>query len=178
MTISLIVAFTRKYHIIGLNGKIPWSLPRDMARFKQLTAGTAVIMGSNTLKSIGHPLPHRLNIVVTKTLFQNPPSLKSVKQGDPLKTLDDSQVFYTAPTIESAISLAKSRNYDKIFFCGGSGIYKEGIRFCDTLYITVVNITCAGDTFWPRVSLKDFCLKEKIVTSDCTFLTFKRAARQ
>lgn len=51
---------------LGLDGKLPWSIPEDLRRFKALTTGHAIIMGRKTFDSIGRPLPKRLNVVVTR----------------------------------------------------------------------------------------------------------------
>lgn len=55
--------------VIGRDGGIPWQLPEDMARFKELTVGHAVVMGRRTWESLParfRPLPGRLNVVVTR----------------------------------------------------------------------------------------------------------------
>lgn len=51
---------------IGKDGKLPWHYPADLKFFKQTTTGHAVVMGSNTWRSIGKPLPNRLNIVLSR----------------------------------------------------------------------------------------------------------------
>jgi dihydrofolate reductase len=71
---SVVVAATTT-NGIGVGGKLPWSLPQEMARFKKLTSITqqknktnAVIMGRKTFESIPQkfrPLKDRLNIVLT-----------------------------------------------------------------------------------------------------------------
>ncbi len=50
---------------IGKNGTMPWHLPADLKHFKAVTLNHPVIMGANTFKSIGRPLPKRENIVLT-----------------------------------------------------------------------------------------------------------------
>jgi dihydrofolate reductase len=46
-------------NVIGRDGELPWRLPEDLKRFKQLTSGKPVIMGRLTYESIGKPLPDR-----------------------------------------------------------------------------------------------------------------------
>ena len=65
MHISLVAAFSAD-HVLGNKGKIPWHLKEDLDNFKNLTIGSAVIMGRKTYESIGHPLSNRLNVVMTK----------------------------------------------------------------------------------------------------------------
>ena len=64
--ISLIVAVSEN-GVIGRDGDMPWRLPSDLKRFKQVTLGKPVIMGRKTFQSIGRPLPGRTNIVVTRS---------------------------------------------------------------------------------------------------------------
>jgi len=54
---------------IGLNGSMPWpSLDGDLARFRSLTEGSAVIMGRKTWEAsdMPSPIPNRLNVVISK----------------------------------------------------------------------------------------------------------------
>ena len=50
---------------IGKDNTLPWHVPADMRHFKQVTTGHPIIMGRRTYESIGRPLPHRENIVLT-----------------------------------------------------------------------------------------------------------------
>src|SRR3989338_7722773 len=64
MLISLIAAMG-KNRVIGKDNSLPWRLPEDMKRFKELTLGKPVVMGRKTFESIGKPLPNRTNIIAT-----------------------------------------------------------------------------------------------------------------
>ena len=63
-----IVAAIAKNNVIGRNNSLPWHIPEDLRRFKELTSGSPVVMGRKTYESIGRPLPNRLNIILN-TLF-------------------------------------------------------------------------------------------------------------
>jgi dihydrofolate reductase len=55
--------------VIGRDGGIPWRLPEDQARFKELTMGHTVVMGRLTWESLPakvRPLPGRKNVVLTR----------------------------------------------------------------------------------------------------------------
>ncbi|WP_110917947.1 dihydrofolate reductase [Mycolicibacterium septicum] len=55
--------------VIGRDNDIPWHLPEDQARFKQLTLGQTVVMGRLTWESLPakvRPLPGRRNVVITR----------------------------------------------------------------------------------------------------------------
>jgi len=55
--------------VIGRDGGIPWRVPEDLARFKELTMGHTVVMGRRTWESLPprmRPLPGRRNIVISR----------------------------------------------------------------------------------------------------------------
>ncbi len=54
--LSLIVAAAQN-NVIGRGGELPWRLPADLAHFKRLTMGAAILMGRKTFDSIGRPTP-------------------------------------------------------------------------------------------------------------------------
>ena len=62
---SLIVAVGENNEI-GKNNQLLWHIPEDLKNFKKITMGKTVIMGKNTYKSIGKPLPNRKNIVLSR----------------------------------------------------------------------------------------------------------------
>ena len=68
MTVGLIWAQSSS-GVIGRNGGIPWQLPEDLVRFKDLTMGHTVVMGRRTWESLPakvRPLPGRRNVVLTR----------------------------------------------------------------------------------------------------------------
>ena len=68
MSLSLIWAQSSS-GVIGRDNAIPWRVPEDMARFKDLTMGRTVIMGRRTWESLPErfrPLPGRRNVVLTR----------------------------------------------------------------------------------------------------------------
>ncbi len=133
--IGLIVARS-KNNVIGKGGEIPWKIKGEQKQFKELTTGNIVVMGRRSYEEIGHPLPNRETIVVSRT--------KKFK-GDNLKT---------AQSVEEAIKMAQGKN---VFISGGYGLYKEAIPFVDIMYITEVDLEVAdGDTFFPEFNVDDF----------------------
>jgi dihydrofolate reductase len=52
--------------VIGKEGGLPWHIPGDLKRFKQLTMGSAMIMGRKTFDSLPGILPGRRHIVMTR----------------------------------------------------------------------------------------------------------------
>ena len=127
--ISLIAAMS-KNRVIGRGGKIPWHLPADLKHFKEITTGHPVIMGRKTYESIGHALPGRTNIVLSRTPSFNPPDAATV------------------PSLKEALDL--TRGVDEVFIIGGQSLYEQALPFADRIYLTVVNIETDGDAFFPE----------------------------
>ncbi|KKQ75796.1 MAG: Dihydrofolate reductase [Candidatus Woesebacteria bacterium GW2011_GWB1_38_5b] len=63
--ISIIAAMS-KNRVIGTKNKLPWNIPDELKRFRQITEGHPIIMGRKTHESIGRVLPNRLNIIITR----------------------------------------------------------------------------------------------------------------
>ena len=129
--ISIIAAVSNN-GVIGVDNKLPWDLPEDLKRFKELTTGNVVIMGRKTYESIGKPLPNRINIVITRN--------KDFFAPDVIVT----------NSLESA--LLKAGGDKDIFIIGGGEIYKQSMGFADKLYITEVDMEVEGDTKFPTIS--------------------------
>lgn len=133
--LSLIVARS-KNNIIGKDGKIPWRIKGEQKQFKDLTTGNTVIMGRRSYEEIGHPLPNRMNIVVSNTRYFGGENLS------------------TASSLKEAIELAGDGN---IYIAGGYGLFKEAIPLVDKMYITEVDIEVEdGDTSFPNFNKDDF----------------------
>ena len=125
-------------NVIGKNGRIPWKIEGEQKQFKELTTGNIVIMGRKSYEEIGHPLPNRKTIVVSKT--------KEFK-GENLET---------AVSVKEALELAAKDGRD-VFIAGGYGIYKEALPYVDVMYITEVQLVVEdGDVFFPQFNEADF----------------------
>lgn len=125
-------------NVIGKNGRIPWKIEGEQKQFKELTTGNIVIMGRKSYEEIGHPLPNRKTIVVSKT--------KQFK-GENLET---------AVSVKEALELAAKDGRD-VFIAGGYGIYKEALPYVDVMYITEVQLVVEdGDVFFPQFNEADF----------------------
>jgi dihydrofolate reductase len=129
MKLSIIVAMS-KNRIIGRGGQLPWRLPADLRRFKQLTMGHPLIMGRKTFDSIGKPLPGRTSIVVTRQADFHVPGV------------------LTATNFPEAIRLAEERS-DEAFVIGGGEIYSHALPLAHRLYVTAVEADLDGDTLFP-----------------------------
>ena len=150
--LALIVAKSIN-NVIGKDGKIPWNINGEQKQFKELTTGNTVIMGRKTYEDIGHPLPNRLNIVISKT---------KTYEGENLITVD---------SLRKAIEKSKGN----IFIAGGYRLFKEAIDLVDTMYITEVNLTIPdGDVFFPEFDSKDFSKTETEETDEYKRFVYKK----
>ena len=141
--IGLIVAYA-KNKVIGNEGRIPWKIKGEQRRFKELTTGNVVIMGRRSYEEIGRPLPNRFTIVVSATAKY------------------EAENCITVSSVEEALKYAKEvRPFENVYFAGGAGIYKEGIKYAEKLFVTEVELEPQGDTFFP-----DFDEKEYVKTVD------------
>lgn len=131
MKISIIVAAATN-NVIGRDGELPWRLPEDLKRFKRLTIGKPVIMGRLTYESIGKPLPARRNIVL------------SARKG---LNIDGCEVVDTP---DAAIRLAGDA--EEVMVIGGGGVYVQMLPMADRIYMTRINATFDGDTFFPELN--------------------------
>jgi dihydrofolate reductase len=118
--IGLIVARS-KNNVIGKDGKIPWKIKGEQKQFKELTTQNTIIMGRKTYEDIGHPLPKRKNIVISRTT--NYPGV------------------ITVDSLEKAIELSEGN----IFIIGGKKLFKEAIPMVDIMYITEINLFIEGE---------------------------------
>ena len=131
MTLSHIVA-AAKNDVIGVNNDLPWEIPEDMKFFRDKTKGKALIMGRKTFESVGHPLPNRLSVVVTRQ--------KNFKSPGPSVVVQ--------PDIKSAIEFCRtqvSKYGDEIFIIGGGEIFKETMPMVDVIYLTRIHKDFSGD---------------------------------
>ncbi|MBO0725042.1 MAG: dihydrofolate reductase [Blastocatellia bacterium] len=141
MIVSIVAAMDRKRGI-GIDNKLPWRLPADLKRFRDLTMGHHIVVGRRTFESIGRPLPGRRMIVVTR---------------DGAYKAEGCDVVHS---VEEAINLARERGEREVFVCGGAEIYARSIEIADRMYLTFVDAEVAADTFFPEFDERDWSERE------------------
>ncbi len=137
MIVSLIAALDRRRGI-GKDNQLPWRLPADMKRFRELTTGHHLIVGRKTYESIGKPLPGRTTIIVTRQSDFQAAGCLVVK------------------SVNEALALAYKRGEQEAFVIGGAEIYAQALAQADHLYLTFVEAEVAADTFFPAVAEADW----------------------
>ena len=168
--IKMIVAVDNGNAIGWSDGRLPWQLPEDMKRFKELTTGDTVVMGSKTFKSLGRStgLPNRKNVVLTKHPEGYDPSIKTVSSLDYVEL---------------------ERGLGTQWIIGGASVYAEALerKMVDELYVTLVHTNSGADVTlpfdlraWKLYLIRErnrgviWDLIEMTPSFDTTFLTFRK----
>lgn len=110
--------------VIGKDGDIPWHIPADLRRFKQLTLGSPMIMGRKTFDSLPGLLPGRRHIVLTR---------------DEAWDEEGAEVVHS---IEAALKVA---NAPHVWVIGGAEIYRLFLPLADRIELTEVHLEPQGD---------------------------------
>lgn len=125
--ITIVVARAQN-GVIGRDGKLPWHLPADLRRFKELTMGSAMVMGRKTFQSLPGLLPGRRHIVLTR---------------DQRWHANGAQV---GRDIDEALTLAGN---EPISVIGGAEIFRLFMPLADRIELTEILADVPGDTFIP-----------------------------
>ena len=133
--ISLITALDGNF-AIGRDGEMPWHLPDDLKRFKQLTFGKPVLMGSKTARAIGRVLPGRANLVLTRGATA------------PF----DGQIV-----VHSVDDALASANGAELCVIGGGEVYELMLPHATNLHLTWIDTEAdRADAFFPRFDLSQW----------------------
>ena len=130
MKISILVAASTN-NVIGRDGGLPWRLPEDLKRFKQITMGKPMIMGRATWDSIGRALPGRQSIVMTRQ------EAFAAEGCDVVATIDE--------------ALDAAGDVEEVMIIGGGNLYEQFLPKTDRLYFTRVHARIDGDTHFPEI---------------------------
>lgn len=127
--LTLVVAMDAQRGI-GVDNRLPWHLPEDLAHFKRVTVERPIIMGRKSFDSIGRPLPKRRNIVVTRNRAWSHEGVE------------------VAGSLEQAIALAGDGPSSII---GGAQIFGEALPLADRMIVTHIDAVYRCDTFFPEI---------------------------
>lgn len=160
--VAIVVAYAAN-RTIGRDGQLPWRLPGDMRRFRELTSGHAVVMGRRTYESLPdafRPLPRRRNLVLSR---------------NPEYAPDGAEAF---PDLDSAVEACGG----ECFVIGGAAVYREALRSADRIYATEVEQDFEGDTSFPLLQDEEWRCAERgetIVENGIpfAFVTYERVRK-
>lgn len=115
--------------VIGRGNQLPWRLSADLRRFKALTLGKPVLMGRKTYESIGHALPGRTNLVLSRSPEFQP------------------QDCIRVASLDAARTVAGEGN--PLMVIGGAEIYRQCLPFASRIHLTLVHTRIEdGDAFF------------------------------
>ena len=134
--ISIVVAIA-EHGAIGYKNDLLWHLPADLKRFKEMTTGHSIIMGSRTFRSLPKgALPNRRNIVLSRTQQDFPGA-------------------EWAASPEVALELVGEEA--EAFVIGGAQVYEQMLPYTDKIYLTRVHADFPeADTFFPELDMSEW----------------------
>ncbi|MEW5727095.1 MAG: dihydrofolate reductase [Pseudomonadota bacterium] len=144
--------------VIGDRGRLPWHCPEDLAWFREVTMGKAMVMGRRTWEAIGRPLPGRDSVVLTRD-----PSW-SAKGAHPARSLPE------------ALDLAARLRPDaeEIAVIGGAEVFAEALPLADRIYWTAIPGRHPGDTRMPPVRWAEWRRTRRRQGEAATFAVYDR----
>lgn len=156
MIISLIAAMS-KNRVIGRGNSIPWNIPSDQQRFRDITIGHPIILGRRTFETLGHPLPGRKNIVLTRNKdYQS----------------DGIVIAHNLPA-----AFAACEDADEVFVCGGGIVFRETVSLASRIYLTVIHKFYDGDVFFPHLPPHFTVVKSEDIDNDPPYTFFVYEAK-
>ncbi|HEX9979547.1 MAG TPA: dihydrofolate reductase [Flavobacterium sp.] len=126
----ILIAAAGENSSLGKNNSLPWHLPDDFKRFKQLTTGHYIIMGRKTFESFPKPLPNRTHVVITRNKDYN-------REG-----------CIVATSLEEAFRL--SPQDEDVFVIGGGEIFNLAMPYADKIELTRIHASFEADAFFPE----------------------------
>jgi dihydrofolate reductase len=136
MAVTMIAAAASN-GVIGVNNRLPWRLPADMAYFVAQTKGKPVLMGRKTFESLGKPLRDRMNVILSRTLTESPEGCVIVRSA----------------------SEAMNRFADEeLMVIGGEEIYRLMLPYANRILLTEIEREYDGDAYFPAFDRKEWKL--------------------
>lgn len=136
---TIIVARARN-GAIGLDNRLPWHLPEDLAHFRRTTMGHTLLMGRKTWESIGRPLPGRRMVVLSR--------------GRPL--LPEGVEHRTSLTEALAAHAASTHCMQQVFVIGGAEVYRAARSLAARMLVTEIDLEPAADAFFDDPDPRDW----------------------
>ena len=154
--------------VIGRRNQLPWRLSADLRRFKALTLGKPILMGRKTYESIGHALPGRLNLMLSRSRGFAPRDCTVV------------------PTLDAARAAACAAAGEAIplMVIGGAEVFRQCLPSAECIHLTLVHALIEdGDAFfdgWRGPEWRE-CSRERHEADDknssaYSFITLERSA--
>lgn len=141
--ISLLFAMDSN-RVIGYKNDLPWRLPKDLRFFKEKTLSQITIMGRKTFDSFDKPLPNRDNVIITRDY--------SYRQ-------EGTRVIHS---INEVLKWNRDNPEKEYFVIGGGNIFKQILPYADRMYMTLIEETFPGDTYFPEFEESEWEMTSKV----------------
>ena len=149
---------------IGKKNDLLFRLPADMKHFRETTTGKVIVLGRKTLETFpgGLPLKNRVNIVLTHD--------RSLQVKDAVIVHDK----------EELMEELKKYQEEDIYVVGGGSVYEMMLPYCDTAYVTRIDMAYQADTFFhnldedPEWELVEESDEQTCFDIEFTFTTYRR----
>ena len=142
--------------VIGVDNDIPWRIPADWKRFKALTMGHVLIMGSKTYDSIGRGLAGRTTFVITRDRMWRDDGVRAV------------------PSVAEALDQAKLLDSQTIYVAGGGEIYRAAWDRLTHLEITEVGQNPDGEVTFPEIDPDEWIETAREPQDGYSFVSYRR----
>ena len=128
---TIIVARARN-GAIGLDNRLPWHLPEDLAHFRRTTMGHTIVMGRKTWASIGKPLPGRRMVVLSRGTPALPEGVER------------------QPGLAEALCAhaAGEHRAQQVFVIGGAEVYRAARELATRMIVTEIDLQPRADTYF------------------------------
>lgn len=135
MPIALIVAMGEN-RVIGKDNQLPWHMPADLKHFRELTLHKKILMGRKTYTSIGKPLPHRTNMILTH---------------DKNFTAPECIILHSLKEVLEHVNAE-----EEFMIIGGTQIFEMFLPLAQKIYLTLIRHNFEGDAYFPEYSSQEW----------------------
>lgn len=124
---------------IGIDNRLPWRMPSDLAFFKSKTLNQVIVLGRKTLDSLPKILPLREHWVLSKSAINT-----------------DKAIGFSS--VDAVLKEAKERDISDLWIIGGSMVYEQFLPIATDLWITRIDADVKANRFFPKWNPQDFKL--------------------
>lgn len=142
----IIIAAYGKNREIGLEGKLPWNIPREYQHYQQTVRGHYLIMGRKNYLGSENEVQIGTPLILTRDQRFQP------EKGASAFTSTD-----------SLWAFLKNQKPEKVFVIGGEQIYRLFIEknWVDQMILSEVDYDGAADTYFPEFDLSQWKIFKK-----------------
>lgn len=144
------IAALGKNREIGLNGKLPWSIPEEYEHFKKTVKGQHVLIGRKNFETHGEDVEGTKPIVLSKS---DPKYLQNMNQ---------------------VLEFAEKNHIETIYVIGGGEIYNLTLPYLSEFICSVVDYEGPADTYFPEYMFYEWEMLKQEVHSEWTLYHMKK----